>query len=354
MTSPRFRRAHSLVGFWNEGEFVVENFLARTRVALTPALLQLLDENPGPRRHADLRVAFAAINDHGDLLDTLIRHQLYLAVGSELEIADDRVADAWTWGTVARWFHYATRDPPFEPDIEVQRRWLTDIAATTPPPSPFRDRAGACVDLDDPLELDSARLGQVLTERRTIRQWATTFVSKAEFSTLLAWTWGTQHHIAESPIGAYQLKTSPSGGARHSIEVYPVAIRVKGIDPGIYHYAPARHQLTLLRAASADVLAADAVEWFANQPWLSNAAVVFLMTSVLERSMWKYRHPHAYRVLLLDAGHLGQTFHLVCTALGLGPFTSSGLRDSRIEASLHVDGITEIPVYAAATGRMLA
>src|SRR5215211_6302169 len=118
------------------------------------------------------------------------------------------------------------------------------------------------------------------------------------------------------------------------------------------HYSPARHRLTQLRSASANDLATEAVAWFANQPWLSDAAVVFLMTSVLARSMWKYRHPHAYRVLLLDAGHLGQTFHLVCTALGLGPFTSSGLRESTIEKVLGSDGITEIPIYAAATGRV--
>jgi nitroreductase len=57
-------------------------------------------------------------------------------------------------------------------------------------------------------------------------------------------------------------------------------------------------------------------------------------------------------VVLLDAGHLGQTFHLVCTALGLGPFTSSGLRESAIEDALGLDGITEVPIYAAATGRV--
>ena len=121
--------------------------------------------------------------------------------------------------------------------------------------------------------------------------------------------------MEKSPIGPYQLKTSPSGGARHSIEVYPVALRVDGIHTGIYHYAPREHQLALIRSAPLEQLASEAVGWFANQPWVADACVVFLMTSVLERSMWKYRHSHAYRVVLLDAGHLGQTFHIVCTAL---------------------------------------
>lgn len=114
------------------------------------------------------------------------------------------------------------------------------------------------------------------------------------------------------------LETSPSGGARHSIEVYPVALRVDGVDPGVYHYEPVRHRLTQLSAAPVAELADIVTTCFAE--------------------------------LLLDAGHLGQTFHLACTALGLGPVTSSDLAESVIEAVLGIDGITEIPLYAAATG----
>ncbi|HEY3474715.1 MAG TPA: nitroreductase family protein, partial [Anaerolineales bacterium] len=88
----------------------------------------------------------------------------------------------------------------------------------------------------------------------------------------------------------------------------------------------------------------------ANQKWLQNAAAVFFMTAVVARSMWKYHHSHAYRVLLLDAGHLGQTFHLVCTKLGLAPFTTAASQDVEIERMLCLDGVSEIPVYIASAG----
>jgi SagB-type dehydrogenase family enzyme len=74
------------------------------------------------------------------------------------------------------------------------------------------------------------------------------------------------------------------------------------------------------------------------------------MTALLERSMWKYHHSHAYRVLLLDAGHLGQTFHLVATALGLAPFTSAATDDLFLEQRLHLNVAREIVVYGAAAG----
>ncbi len=126
-----------------------------------------------------------------------------------------------------------------------------------------------------------------------------------------------------------------------------MVLRVEHLSPGIYHYSPVRHELIELRTGQFDALA---VELCANQEWVGDAAAVFFMTATVERSMWKYRQSHAYRVICLDAGHLGQTFHLVCTELGLVPFTTAALAAERVESELGLDGIREFPVYAAATG----
>jgi SagB-type dehydrogenase family enzyme len=75
------------------------------------------------------------------------------------------------------------------------------------------------------------------------------------------------------------------------------------------------------------------------------------MTAVFQRSMWKYRHARAYRVVLLDAGHLCQTFCLVATWLGLAPFCTAALKDTLIESHLGIDGISESVLYAAGVGR---
>lgn len=74
------------------------------------------------------------------------------------------------------------------------------------------------------------------------------------------------------------------------------------------------------------------------------------MTAVVNRTMWKYKQTNAYRVIQLDAGHLGQTFHLVCTSLGLAPFTTAATQDIAIEQELGIDGVSEIPIYTAVTG----
>jgi SagB-type dehydrogenase family enzyme len=74
------------------------------------------------------------------------------------------------------------------------------------------------------------------------------------------------------------------------------------------------------------------------------------MTAVFSRVMWKYRQPRAYRVVLLDAGHLCQTFCLVATWLGLAPFCTAALKDTLIEQNLRLDGISESVLYIAGVG----
>ena len=64
----------------------------------------------------------------------------------------------------------------------------------------------------------------------------------------------------------------------------------------------------------------------------------------------KYHHPRAYRVVLLDAGHLCQTFCLVATWLGLAPFCTAALKDTQIEKDLGIDGIRESVLYVAGVG----
>jgi SagB-type dehydrogenase family enzyme len=142
------------------------------------------------------------------------------------------------------------------------------------------------------------------------------------------------------------LKTSPSGGACHSIEVYLVAANVAGLARGIYHYCPDSHELERVRRG----LRQDAVRHFLRQPWFEDAPALFVMTSIFDRVRWKYPSPRAYRVLLMEAGHLCQTFCLVATWLGLAPFSTASFADSTIERRLGIDGVEEGVLYAAGVG----
>jgi SagB-type dehydrogenase family enzyme len=156
-----------------------------------------------------------------------------------------------------------------------------------------------------------------------------------------------QGYFESKRYGNLPLKTSPSGGARHPVEVYLMALKVDGLKAGIYHYQAEDHRLERI---SFDASSRTARQYCADQPHAGEAAALFIMTAVFARSMWKYHHSRAYRVLLLNAGHLCQTFCLTATRMGLAPFSTAAIEETLIEKDLGIDGISESVVYVAGVG----
>ena len=87
-----------------------------------------------------------------------------------------------------------------------------------------------------------------------------------------------------------------------------------------------------------------------GQEHLGAANAVCFMTAVLPRTWYKYRAPRAYRIVTLETGHLGQTFCLVATWLGLAPFVTAAVIDTEIEKALGIDGIEESVLYVVGVG----
>ena len=63
------------------------------------------------------------------------------------------------------------------------------------------------------------------------------------------------------------------------------------------------------------------------------------------------RMVQAAREVLIEQGHLCQTFLLTATWLGLAPFCTMSLADTAIERALGLDGVTESVLYAAGVGQ---
>jgi SagB-type dehydrogenase family enzyme len=166
-------------------------------------------------------------------------------------------------------------------------------------------------------------------------------------STMLGLSCAIQHWIDLPGLGRLPLKTYPSGGARHPLEVYLLAPKVAGLAPGIYHYAADSHELELVRLGATG---RQIVSYLPTQPWYRSAAALLIITAVFPRTQWKYRFPRAYRAVVTEAGHLGQTLCLAATWLGLAPFCSLALADSLIERDLGIDGVSESVLYVVGVG----
>jgi SagB-type dehydrogenase family enzyme len=335
------------VAYWDSSGLVVENFLVGRQTIVTPPLIGLISWLSDYTTREAIIEKLGELPGCEELLETLIDRAVLVVRGTDADRRDADIDDTWEWSVDARFFHFATRVVQYEPSIAVQRASLSEYAIGEPPPPIFATRGSGRISLPGSFGEPQGELWRTLRDRRTSRQFKREPISLEALGAVLRWTWGATHSVSSGAIGPFLLKTSPSGGGRHPIEVYPFVLRVDGLSPGVYHYHVQDHSLGLVREGASDE---EAVEMFAHQPWVRDAAVLFLMTAMVKRSMWKYKHAHAYRVLLLDAGHTGQTFHLVCTGLGLAPFTSSAKDDVAIERIVGVDGVREIALYAAATG----
>ena len=250
------------------------------------------------------------------------------------------------WDPLAALYHYGTKDVEIRRGAEAEafEAYLEHRALTDPPYPPFKKPAGRGIAI--PTRPYVGTFPKVLLARRTWRGFGRQPVGRQDLGSLLDLTFGYQMDGWRQG-GRVLFKTSPSGGACHPIEAYVLALRVRGLAPALYHYSPRTGRLHLVRRSASPALASA---YLAGQSWFGDAGALVLMTAVLPRVWWRYPNARSYRAILLEAGHVCQTFCLVATWLDLAPFCTMAMDDSLIERDLCIDGTHEILLYAAGVG----
>jgi SagB-type dehydrogenase family enzyme len=148
----------------------------------------------------------------------------------------------------------------------------------------------------------------------------------------------------ENCVGALPLSMTPSGGARNPYEAYVYARAVEGLQAGLYHYSAYDH--TLARLDYCDALPMPS-EFLGGQEWADEMPCVVILCALFERTMWKYDDANAYRVVLIEAGHIGQNFMLAATRHGLSACPSAALNHSAINRFIGGPRkFTHAPIYA--------
>ena len=172
-------------------------------------------------------------------------------------------------------------------------------------------------------------------------------MTRQHVADLLGMTFGVQHWGKTHGQGRVVLKTSPSGGACHPIEAFVLIRQIAGLPTGFYHYESDRHRLTKV----ADAAGAPTMKrCLQAQPWLARAAMLVFMCPIFERTAWRYTSPRAYRSILIEAGHLGQTFCLIASERGLAPFCTLATDDIEIDRRLGLDGSSQGVIYVVGCG----
>jgi SagB-type dehydrogenase family enzyme len=340
----RFRRAPGLVMFWREPEAICFVPSTSQRIPISMAVAGVLQQLSAWTAPSDLRDRIAPGSDVADVEHTIT---LLLGLGLiEREGAARSAIDEWqAWSPEAAFFHFATKNGVFPEDLGTRDRELVEKARREPQPAPTKRVDGNRVWV--PSAALNGDLHDALTRRRTWRNFSDQPVPAPALGALLDYTFAVQRRGSVRDQGPVIVRTSPSAGSRHPIEAYVLAWNVDGLRAGAYHYDSDTRALVDL---GRPVAARDIAPMLAHQTYFANAAALVVMCPVFARTMWRYEHSRAYRTVLIDAGHLGQTFCLAATALGLAPFTTMAFSEEMLESVLGLDGIGECPIYIAGVG----
>lgn len=327
-----------VVCYWTRAGLIVHNYATGARLPATAHHVAILDAAAAPRAIASLRAACPDLA--ASAADAIVRqlrtHGLLHDRRRPLPRVERAMAALGGWHPEAGFFHTATKDVNFAGVHDS-----ASPAAGSHGPGLKRCRGLPVTRL--PLGPLTGDFPAAVLARRTARRFASRAVAAGDLATLLRLTAGV-HWTYRSGGRVVSLRTSPSGGASHPIEVYVAARRVRGLSQGLYHYESDRHRLHRI----GPVRAFD--RYLPGQPWFRGAAAMVFFAGVFARTHRRYPYSRAYKAVLVEAGHLAQTFCLAATWLALAPFCSLAIADRVVDGDLGLDGISESVLYAAGVG----
>ncbi len=342
----RIRSARTLVFVRHEGEVLGFNYLSKTTFICSHDLLTFLamiddwTEIPAVGRllpyHAPDALA-EAIDDLIDMRAVTVEH-------SDLALFEESFERGWKWGIPAALFHFSVQDPEEHLSLEESEDRQVAKLQAEPQPELYSRSPANCEVLRLP-QADSDLL-RLMARRRTVRTGASEPITLEQLSDCLRAGLGIVGETGNR-AGRLPLSMTPSGGARHPYEAYVVVKSVDGLAPGTYHYAAIDHSLARVNDSPPPMFS----ELVGGQGWADEMPCLVCLCARLERTMWKYDDPNAYRVVLIEAGHIGQNVMLAATSHGLTACPTAALNHSRINSCISDDNsITHAPIYALTLG----
>ena len=145
-----------------------------------------------------------------------------------------------------------------------------------------------------------------------------------------------------------KLRAYPSSGALYAVEIYPVVLRVDGLDEGVYHYRAVDGMLEMVRRV--DRARIESVSLPVERTMVASAAAMLCLTGVFPRHERKYGEG-GYRMMIAEAGHISQNLVLAATALGLSARPFGGVFDGLLNQELGLNEAEEQFLLAILVGR---
>jgi SagB-type dehydrogenase family enzyme len=282
-------------------------------------------------------------------LERLTAHGFLVAEGTPAAGFDLEYESFWKWDATAGLYHFGLKDPPY---LNPQQAsvWMEYRARTAPAVPLFTTNDSYTVVHKLPRPNLKKGLLAIMNRRRSIRSYRPEPMSMEALRDCLfagvGITGFLDTHLPEASR-KLPLKMTPSGGARNPYEAYVYATNVKGLKYGLYHYSAIDNTLGLMTTKPA----VTASQLLVGQYWADEAGAVILLVANFERTMWKYPNPTAYRVMLIEAGHIGQNISLAAADHRLSTTPTAAISDSSGHALLALDWIKQALVLAVLVGK---
>ncbi len=180
----------------------------------------------------------------------------------------------------------------------------------------------AAVKLPAPRKDSGVSLESVLAKRRSVRSFSDAPITLAQTGQLL---WA-----AQGVTDAEGRRTAPSAMRTYPLTVYIAALRVEGLEAGIYKYRPADHSLDVVTRDKARETVLAAVKGPAAQ----GAALLVVMTTNYGGKMAKVPADLAHKWVDMESGFATQNLLLQAMALDLGAVVLGGVDHKALKQAL--------------------
>lgn len=195
-----------------------------------------------------------------------------------------------------------------------------------------------------PSEPPRSELETLIAARRSTRNYSGESLSQAELGSLLFYSYGITDKRRN-------WRAVASGGGLFPLEIYIVPINVEDLESGIYHYNVEHNCLDVVSRGDRLAEIKECI-WF-EDIHLDDAAALFIVTAVFERTTLKYQD-RGYRMVLMEAGEVAQNMTLIANSQNLGVCLVGGFHDDIVSRILEIDGSYEAPLLPIVVGRMVA
>ena len=336
----RMKCSEALVFTPSDGQFIAYNFLEKSVFECSSDLLDLLSRMKDWTESEELQKDLPDFSSEeiDGILDGLASVGAIIQEGTQDADKEIEYASAWSWGLPTALMHFSVQDNPFISVAQAEdlQRAKAESVGLIELHRPNSDKA---LKLPDPLH--GKDLIQLMAKRRTVRRALSVPIKLEQVSDCLFSGLGITGWMRNC-VGMLPLSMTPSGGGRNPYEAYVFARDVEGLERGVYHYSALGHNLERV----ADLGDDDITTLIGGQEWGDDKPCMILLCAHMERTMWKYEDPNAYRVIMIEAGHIGQNIMLVATENGLSACPTAALDHARAKAILGLKDITQAPIYA--------